>query len=257
MKHGFMSHNEGQIYYEATGSGEPVVFVHGFTLDHSMWQPQVDHFGSDYNVVTYDARGFGQSSLPDAPYSHADDLNALLEHQSIEQAHIVGLSLGGRIATNFALTYPERVRSLTLMAAALDGYRNEVDWNVHAQDEGLEQARENWLQHELFDYTQHSPDVVKALRKIVENYSGWHWLHEDPHSPANTHARDRLHEITQPALVVIGESDLQYFQNISDVLASGIPGAQKARIPEAGHMVNMEAPDQVNRLLGNFLMKIP
>lgn len=252
---GVLAFNNGQMYYEAAGSGQPIVFIHGFTLDHTMWQPQVEFFRRDYQVITYDARGFGRSSLPDGPYSHAADLRALLEHLGIEQAHLVGLSMGGRIAINFTIEYPELVKSLTLMDAALDGYKSEVDWDVHAKEQGLEKAKENWLNHELFTVTQKRPDVVAALRTIVEGYSGWHWLRQDPQSPAKTHASDHLHEITKPTLIVVGEYDLTYFHNIANVLASGIPGSEKIILANAGHMVNMEAPDEINNLLADFIVK--
>jgi 3-oxoadipate enol-lactonase len=252
MTSGMMAHNKGHIYYEVTGRGEPIVFVHGFTLDHTMWQPQVG-FNENYQVVTYDARGFGKSSLPEGAYNHTDDLHALLGNLAIQQAHIVGLSMGGRIATNFALAHPEMVTSLTLMDAALDGHQSDIDWHVHAKAHGLEKAKENWLNHELFSVTQQRPEVVSALRTMVSNYSGWHWLHDDPQVSAKIPARDRLHEIAVPTLVMIGEGDLPDFHTVADTLASSIPGAQKAVIPNAGHMINMEAPDTVNDLLADFI----
>lgn len=254
MANGKLAYDNGQIYYEVTGTGVPI-FIHGFTLDHRTWQPQVEAFSKRYRVVTYDARGFGKSSLPTGPYDHVADLHALLEHLGIKQAHIVGLSMGGRIATNFVLFYPEMAISLTLMDSALDGYGSEVNWNVHAKEQGLEKARENWLNHELFIVTQKRPEVVATLRSIVEDYSGWHWLHHDPQNPINTHAREHLHEISKPTLVIVGEGDLTYFHNIAGVLVAGIVGAQKVVVPNAGHMVNMEAPKVVNKLLADFIAK--
>ena len=247
--------NKGQIYYETIGSGEPIVFVHGFTLDHAMWQPQAEFFSKNYQVITYDARGFGKSSLPEGPYDHAADLSALLKHLGVGHVHLVGLSMGGRIAINFALNYPEKVKTLTLMDSALDGYKSEVDWRVYAKEQGLEKAKENWLNHELFTVTKKRPEVVSALRAIIASYSGWHWLHHDPQIVASTHARDHLHEIIKPTLIVVGEGDLSYFHNIANVLATGIPNSQKVIVPNAGHMVNMEAPDGVNELLVDFIVQ--
>lgn len=161
--------------------------------------------------------------------------------------------MGGRIATNFTIDHPEMVRTLTLMDSALDGYKSEVDWRVYAKEQGLEKAKENWLNHELFTTTRKRPEVASALRAIVESYSGWHWLQHDPQSTANTHARNHLHEITKPTLIVVGEGDLSYFHNIANVLATGIPNSRKVIVPHAGHMVNMEAPDGVNELLVDFI----
>jgi len=253
MKSGMLQVNDGQIYYEAIGSGKPIVFIHGFSLDHTMWHSQVEFFREDYQVITYDARGFGKSSMPDSPYDHIADLHTLLKHLNVDQAHLVGLSMGGRIATNFTLAYPEMVQTLTLMDSALDGYRSEVDWSVHAKEEGLEKAKQNWLKHEVFAATQKQPEVVAVLHRVVDGYSGWHWLHHDPQILPSTHARDRLHEITHPTLVLVGEDDLNYFHNIADVLATGIPSAQKIIVPNVGHMVNMEASGEVNSLLAHVI----
>ncbi len=255
MTNGTLAYNDGHIYYEVIGSGDPIVFLHGFTLDRTMWKPQVEYFSKNYQIITYDARGFGKSSLPKGLYDHAADLQVLLKHLDIKQAHIIGLSMGGRIATNFTLAFPDVVKSLTLMDSALDGYKSEVDWNVHAKEEGIEKAKENWLKHELFTVTQKRSEIVKALRTIVKNYSGWHWLHKDPQMPIKIHARARLHEITAPTLIIVGEGDLPYFHNISNVLDAGITGARKVALPNSGHMVNMETPDEVNELLDDFIAK--
>lgn len=253
MKSGSLAYNNGKIYYELRGSGEPVVFMHGFTLDCTTWQPQVAFFGKDYQVITYDARGFGKSSLPKGPYSHTADLRALLGHLGVPRAHIVGLSMGGRNAINFALTNPEMVTSLALLDTALGGYKSEVDWDVHAIEQGIKNAKENWLNHEIFAATRKQPAVVAALRLVVNGYSGWHWLHGDPQEPMEIPALNRLHEIAQPTLVMVGEEDLAYFHNIANVLAAEIPNAQKIVVPNAGHMVNIEAPDRVNQLLAEFI----
>mgnify|MGYP003589945105 CR=1 FL=1 len=255
MDSGMMSFNDGQIYYQTTGLGEPIVFIHGFSLNHNMWQPQVEFFSNNYQVVTYDVRGFGKSSLPSGPYDHSSDLYALLDYLNIKQAHIVGLSMGGRIAINFTLDHPKTVKTLTLMDSALDGYKTEVDWNVHAKKEGLKKAKENWLNHELFTVTKKQPKVLTALSSMVNNYSGWHWLNNDPQTPTKIHALNRLNEITQPTLILVGNNDLTYFHNIADVLAKGITGSQKIILPNAGHMINMEASDEVNSLLADFIAK--
>lgn len=250
-----MNYNNGNLYYELTGLGDPIIFIHGFSLDHTMWYPQIEFFRRNYQVIAYDVRGFGRSSVPERPYDHAADLHALLDYLGIKQTHIVGLSMGGRIAVNFALAYPKMIKKLVLMDTALDGYPSEVDWNVRAKEEGIENAKKNWLDHELFSAAQKQPEVVTVLRSMIESYSGWHWLHSDLQEPANTHARDRLSQIDVPTLILVGENDLSYFHSIANVLAAGIPGAQKTIVPDTGHMVNMEASDTVNNLLSEFIAK--
>src|SRR5689334_11281492 len=122
----------GSLYYETAGSGDPLVLIHGLGLDLRMWDDQFAEFAQHRQVVRCDLRGFGKSTVPTAePYSHADDLKAMLDHLSIARADILGLSMGGWIATNFALTYPEMTRKLILVDSAIYGYGSmSDDWKV-------------------------------------------------------------------------------------------------------------------------------
>ncbi len=103
------------LHYEKTGQGDPVILIQGANLPMQMWDEQVRYLSAELQVVRYDVRGFGGSGPRDSvPYQSHGDLRALLDYLGIERAHLVGLSLGGRIAVDFALTYPERVQSLVL-----------------------------------------------------------------------------------------------------------------------------------------------
>src|ERR1035438_5607654 len=115
--------NEGDLFFEWAGSGEAVVFLHGFGMDSRMWAPQFEDLQSTFRVIRYDLRGFGRSSLPPhSGYAHEDDLNALLSSLGAAPAHVVGLSMGGRMTLRFAAAYPQSVRSLVLADSALDGH---------------------------------------------------------------------------------------------------------------------------------------
>lgn len=105
------------LRYEQTGDGAPIVLIQGANLPMEMWDAQVEFFATEFTVVRYDVRGFGGSGPRDGvPYQSHADLKALLDHLRIERAHLIGLSLGGRIAVDFALTYPDRVASLVRRA---------------------------------------------------------------------------------------------------------------------------------------------
>jgi 3-oxoadipate enol-lactonase len=112
----------GCLQYATAGDGAPVVFVHGFGLDSSMWDPQWAAFAKRHRVIRYDMRGYGGSSVPEGAYSHTEDLLALIDFLGAHPAHLVGLSLGGRVALRVAAQHPEVVRSLTLADPALDGH---------------------------------------------------------------------------------------------------------------------------------------
>lgn len=252
MKTGFIAYNQGSLYYEVSGRGMPVVFVHGFSLSHKMWMPQVTYFSNTHQVITYDMRGFGESSIPKAPYTHHDDLHALLQHLKLGRIHLVGLSLGGEVAINFTLAYPQYVQSLTLVDSAIGGYKSTVNWNVYAKEHGISIAKTNWLNHEVFSATRENEYAFAICKDIITNYSGWHWLHADP-GIRNPNALENLETITVPVLIMVGEKDLEYFRAMANLLQAKIKNAHKEILPNTGHMPNLENSELFNSMLANFL----
>jgi 3-oxoadipate enol-lactonase len=263
-QHGFAAVNGTRLYYEVAGGGDPLVLIHGFTLDTRMWDDQFAPFAERYRVVRYDARGFGKSAVPDdAPYTHADDLAALLGHLSISSAAILGLSMGGGIATDFALEYPTMTRALIAVDSTLGGYRTSDDWNTRfghlgqtARTVGVEATKAEWLADPLFAPANERPDVAARLRQMVMDYSGWRWMHRDPHRSQEPPAAERLTEMTAPTLVLLGERDLPDFHAIADIITRQAPGARKIVLSGVGHMANMEAPEQFNAAVLGFLAEI-
>jgi pimeloyl-ACP methyl ester carboxylesterase len=231
-----------------------------------MWDDQFQSFAEQYQVIRYDCRGFGKSALPtDGNYSPADDLGALLDNLGIDWAYVVGLSMGGYIAVDFALTYPESTAALIPVDAALGGY----EWTPRfgAQIDSIYASRkvmdhedwvEVWLKCDIFDAAMEKPQVAARLREIIRDYSAchltegiwWSTRAEDPPATA------RLSEIAIPALVIVGEKDSPDFHRIAGILREGIPGARKVVIPGAGHVVNMECPDEFNRTVLDFLRDV-
>jgi 3-oxoadipate enol-lactonase len=251
------------LYYEVAGAGSPVVLVHGFSLDHRMWDDQAAVLAGRYTVVRYDLRGFGRSAPAAVPYTHADDLKALLAHLGLERVILMGLSLGGGAALNFSIRYPEAVAALIAVDPSLGGWRwdpagiaAQAAVRQAAQEVGVEAARVLWLKDPLFAAARANPAVAVRLEALVSAYSGWHWLHADPGRPLNPPALDRLHEIGAPALVVVGEHDVPDFQGIAETLARRIPGARKEVIPGAGHLVNLEQPERFNAAVLGFLDRL-
>ncbi len=253
MNSGFIEYNHGKLYFEDNGSGKPIVFIHGFSLDHRMWDNQKEYFSKKYQVITYDLRGFGQSSLPDCSYSHHDDLNAILNYLNIKASHIVGLSLGGEIALDFVLSYPKSVLSLTLIDSSLGGFVGKVDWDVKAKELGLEKAKDNWLHHPVFAPTIAKSDVRMILGNIVKNYSGWHWVNHDPRTKLNPLTKDRLTEIKIPVEILVGSEDLGYYHDIASFVAKSINDSRLITVPNSGHMVNLEQPELTNSIIENFV----
>jgi pimeloyl-ACP methyl ester carboxylesterase len=247
------------LAYDVTGAGPAVVLVHGLTLDRRMWDDQVDALSDVATVIRYDVRGFGRSRRePEVPYTHADDLVALLDHLDVERAALVGLSMGGRIVTETTLSAPSRVRALVLLDSVLDGMK----WDDAAAEgmraaakaaagNGLDAAKAVWLAHPFFAAAARRPQVASRLAEIVGDYGGSHWIERDSHGP-HPETLSLLHTITAPTVVVTGALDVPGFRAMGDEFAARIPGARRLVVPDAGHMVNMEAPDAVNAILREF-----
>jgi pimeloyl-ACP methyl ester carboxylesterase len=243
------------------GRGDALVFIHGFSLDHRMWDDQFEVLAQHYQVIRYDLRGFGQSAPPEGQrYDHADDLKALLDHLGIAQAHLIGLSLGGWVATNFVLAHPEATRSLVLVDSVIEGFTwspaylaaVQPIWR-RAREAGVAAAKECWLQCPLFEPALQSAAVAPRLKQIINDYSGWHFINDDPRDSVVV-TTQQLRRLTAPTLIVVGEHDLPDFHAIAEMLTV-IPGARKVILPGSGHMANMEAPQRFNEIILEFLNK--
>lgn len=260
MHSGFVSVQDGQLYYEVAGEGPAVVLLHGFSLDTRMWDAQMAALTQSYTVIRYDRRGFGRSTLPVAPYSHVADLHTLLAHLQISKAALVGLSRGGSVALEFALTYPTQVEALVLVDSVLGGYRwsdeyralDKTVWDT-ARTQGIAAGKAAWIAHPIFTPVLEQAAVGAQFRMMVEEYTGWHFLNRDLDQRLDPPAAQRLSEIHCPTLVVVGGRDLPDFQQITDLLYSGITGAQKVVLPGVGHLASMEAAAPFNELVGAFL----
>lgn len=243
------------LNYKLEGSGIPIVFIHGFSLDSHIWDPQIEHFRETNQVITYDMRGFGKSEIPSEPYSHVEDLHELLVSLKIDKAHFVGLSLGGEVAIDYALTYPNTVLTLTLADTSLGGYSSTVDWRVYARERGLDHAKQNWLNHSVFSPSSRNPDVGEQLKSMVDDYSGWHWLNDDPRIKIAPPAMDRLGEIKIPTQIILGELDLPYYHDIAKILTDKIPNSKLHIINDAGHITNLENEVKFNQIISSFINK--
>ncbi len=240
---------------DSGGEGVPLVMIHGFSLDLRMWDPQLPALAGR-RVIRYDLRGFGRSSLPTPgeTYAHADDLIALLDRLDVGRADLVGLSLGGAIAIDTAMLYPERVRRLVLIDSALAGYPwtagdgpDFATWEIGKQ-QGIAAARARWMNDPLF-----TPEVAARVRNMVDDYSGWHWANDNPTRVNQPTANDRLADVRAPALVMVGEKDLPDFHRIARRCTAEMPDARLMIVPGAGHLASLEAPDVVNAALVDFL----
>jgi pimeloyl-ACP methyl ester carboxylesterase len=262
MQSGFASVNGTRLYYEMAGQGHPLVLLHGFALDTTQWDDQFAFFARHRRVIRYDLRGFGHSMHPAGKtYRHDEDLMALLTYLGVEKADILGHALGGMVAIDFALRFPQALQNLVLLNAYFTGYVWTDSWEAHtalireaARREGVLAAKQVWHENTVYASCLDYPEAAARLADMISFYSGWHFVNNDPVAWSEPPASQRLHEITADTLVLVGERDLLDFQIIADQLARAIPKARKVILPDMGHMANMEKPEVFNEIVLEFLM---
>ncbi|MGE3404724.1 MAG: alpha/beta fold hydrolase [Vicinamibacterales bacterium] len=248
------------IAYDISGTGEPIVFVHGFSLDRRMWDGQSDAFSARYHVVRSDLRGHGHSAPIGGPYTGYADLLSVLDAAGIERATLVGLSAGSELAINLALAHPARVSRLVLAAPGLGGYRGPaLGWlqpvfDAAAAGDAVE-AASLWLDTPLMALKgDRAADT--AVKSMVMGNAGL-WTSKRLEQPLSPPAVGRLSEVTCPVLVVVGADDQPHIHQIAEMIADGIRGARRIVIPGAGHLVNLDAPAAFNAALDSFLSLPP
>ncbi len=251
------------LHYEETGQGEPVVLIQGANLPMRMWDAQVQFLDTEFQVVRYDVRGFGGSGPRDTvPYQSHADLRALLDHLGIERAHLVGLSLGGRIAVDFALVYPERVQSLVLADPGLSGYMWDAAamqaWSgpiVDAIRKGDSlRAADLWLKSGFMAPAMENPELAPRLTQLARANARV-YEHADLEMPLSPPAVDRLSEIRAPMSLLLGERDVQDEHRIVERLYGEVHNSERVVFPGVGHVTNLEAPQEFNRAVLMFLRK--
>lgn len=264
--------NDIDVYYEEHGdpNAEPVLLIMGFVMNASAWGPQIDALKPRYHVIAFDNRGAGRTTQPGGAYTVpqlAADAAALLDHLGITSAHIVGASLGGMIAQEFALRYPARVRTLTLLCTTAGGSHSPgFDALTERAKELLdltEMAPVTPERVQEFALELFTPEFLKApgpgfMAMVVETAQ-----HPSTLAGAQGQMRailghdtyDRLPQIAAPTLVMAGADDVMVDAANAPILAERIPGAQLRIYPGLRHGFNAEQPELVNAEIMAFLAR--
>lgn len=261
---GYLPVDGGRIYYEIAGMGPHLIFIHGYSLDRRMWDDQWDYFRGSHTCVRFDIRAYGRSPSPTGPWGAHDDVMLLMAHLGIDRAILCGLSLGGQIALDVAVTYPHAARALVLLDAAAGGYNG---WStaftasmqrlkVIAGEQGVDAAKAAWLAGPLLDAAREQPEVIARIERMIGEYSGWDWLNDGQFIVPDVPAFERLEDIRAPTLVIAGDRDHEDFRRLAEFLGERIRGARYEVIPGAGHISSMEAPDLVNPRIASFLASL-
>lgn len=257
--------NGVNLAVEVRGSGPAILFIHGYPLDHSLWEHQIAHL-EGWTRIAPDLRGMGQSDAPDLGYSmgtYAEDLLALLDTLGVEQVVVCGLSMGGYIAFEILRRARNRVRGLVLVDTRAEADTHELrrarDASaIQAREGGAASIAESMLPRLLArSAPEENPLLVERVRRQI---------HGTPLAGilgAISALRDRADSIPLlptlgglPTLVIVGEDDQMTPLERARVMAAGIPNARLAVVPRAGHLAPLEHPAFVTDLLADFLIPL-
>ncbi len=250
--------NNINLYYETRGEGQPLVFIHGLGSSTRDWESQIPEFSKSFQVITLDLRGHGQSDKPAGPYTmqqFSDDLSGLLQALGVASAHIVGISLGGGIAFQFAIDHPTQVKTLTIVNSAPTlgdpaQVKPEIDRRVGIVQQMGMRAMGQALAPNLFPKPEHA-----VLREtFIER-----WAENDPRayieatrSMLDWNVVAQLGKIQCPTLVIAADQDYSPVA-VKEAYIKLMPNARLVVIPDAHHATPIERPAEFNAALAKFL----
>lgn len=262
-----------KLYYEETGSGTPLVFVHEFAGDHRSWEPQMRFFSRYYRCIAFNARGFPPSDVPEDPekYSQArarDDIRSVLDHLKIDRAHVCGLSMGGFATLHFGMAYPERARSLLVGGCGYgaqpdkrEQFREETNAAAaQMQKEGMPQFSKRYaLGPTRVQLQNKNPraweEFASQLAEHSTRGSALTMRGVQGRRPSLWELVDGMRALEVPTLIVTGDEDDPCLEPAL-LMKRTIRSSALAVLPSSGHAINLEEPEAFNRLLFDFLAAV-
>lgn len=248
----------GTVAYDALGDGPEVLFLHSVIADRRMWDRQFSGFSDRHRVIRFDLRGFGGSSAATAPFSCTDDIDALLDHLEVSSAYLVGSSMGGAMAVDYALARPERVRGLFLAAPGLSGgfpppfdadetaafdYDEKKSQELSAAWAGKDSARAFELLRQLWCSALEGDSLALFRRMVEENAAEVFDNRSLKFARDPPPASPRLPSVRVPTTVLYGDRDNPSSVPFAKRIARGIPGSRLEVLPGADHLINLSRPE--------------
>ncbi len=261
--------NGMEMYYEETGRGIPLLFVHEFGGDWRSWEGQMRFFSSRFRAITFSARGYLPSHIPESPESYSQDLHildlkGLLDALQIETAHICGLSMGSYTTLLFGMKFPNRVRSLTIVGSGYGSGKSREDFHKRSTDlaekmlkGGMQAVSESYSHGPTrVQLENKNPRAWEEFRRQFEEHSphgsAYTLLGVQKQRPSVTDLGDGLRKMTSPVLILLGDEDEPGLEG-SLFMKRNIPRAGLEIFPRSGHALNLEEPERFNRSLLDFI----
>ena len=254
------------LYYEIHGEGEPLLLLPGLGCDSQAWLPIIEGLSDSFRIIALDNRGAGRSDVPTEPYTirdMAEDAACLLGHVKVDAAHVIGHSMGGYIAQELAINYPDRVDKLLLECTApVSSERNNLLFRsfLEWQRQGMEM--EDWMR--TWSFWLFSPqrfedkDYINGfIRECVEypHPQSTEGFAGQVEAISSFDARNRLQKIRAETLVIAGAEDILILPGESESLIEGIPGSSMLLVDGAAHRLHTEKEEEFNRAVREFILK--
>lgn len=268
-KSGFVSVDNAKLYYEISGTGIPIVLIHAGVADSRQWNNEFTNFSHSYQVIRYDMRGHGKSEPVDGEFSNLADLVSLLDAVGINSPVVlIGCSMGGSLAIDFALTYPSRVKALITLGAGPSGLDLGIPLPLKYVDaEKAFEAGDLDLTAEIetqiwFDGIGRLPDQVnQTMRQLLFDMDRLVLSHEVKElgtqlSNTDTPAVERLDNLDLPVLIIVGAHDTPYMLAAAEYMEDKIAMSTKITIEDAAHLANMDHPQLFQGIVNDFLLKL-
>ena len=267
---GFLAVDGGNLYYEVEGAGDALVLIHGGLGSLRMWDFQAHALAASYRVIRCDLRGFGRSTTEHVEFAYWADIAALLGHLGVDRAHVVGQSIGGKVALDFALARPACVATLTSVAGGIGGFRPDLDaeedsvpwsemdrlWDEQKWAELAELETQVWVDGWGQPTTRLDRDLRDRVKgDVLSTYQAEN--EEGLPQPLEPQAADRLGELTIPVLVMIGTLDEPRSRATAAHLATSVSGSRSVEVQGVAHMIQLEAPERVAEELRHFIQNHP
>ncbi|MGZ4162903.1 MAG: alpha/beta fold hydrolase [Tumebacillaceae bacterium] len=260
---GFAEIGHGTLYYERQGVGTPILLLHGLNLDTRMWDGIFETLAQTNQAIRMDLRGFGRSEAITEPFSVYEDIRGLLDHLQVDRAFVVGHSLGGAMALEFALAYPERIQGLFVSCTALFGHpQSELAKETQARMQELIQSgdQDAVLAYDVYTLLDgplaeqgRVQGPVRDLLTVIRKDAHAKTFNGNFPNPLQPPVITRLEELTLPVLTQYGDLDWPHVKEISDVIASRVPNAKQVLLANTAHNGCMEQPETFSQLVLDFV----
>jgi pimeloyl-ACP methyl ester carboxylesterase len=252
----------GRIYVLVEGDGEPLLLLHGWALDHRMFAPQIEALSDRFRLVVPDRRGFGRSEAPPDLAREPGDVERILDTLGYADAHLLGMSQGGRIALRFATLFPKRVRSLLLQGAPVDGLDIDVpagervpmaEYAALAKAGRLDEVRKRWLAHPMMCVGDGHEAESRLLHTILADYEGRDLASVESGEVAfDRDVPGAMSRFARPALLLTGAHETPSRRRHAEALLEQMPVCSEVVFPNGGHLCNLTEAASYNAAVAKF-----